>query len=60
MACQQPCQHGRDWAAMAAPTHHRAGNPKASAASEAWMLRLIQQLVVAMGEVQLSSSPLTA
>lgn len=60
MACQQPCQHGRGWAATAAPTRHRPGNPKASTASEARMPRLIQRLIVAMGEVQLSSSPLTA
>lgn len=43
MACKQPSQHGQGWAATAAPTHHGAGNPKASTASQAQMQRLPSQ-----------------
>lgn len=60
MAYEQPCQHSQGWAAVAAPTHHREGNPKDSAALEAQMPRLIPWLVAAKGKVWLSPSPPTA
>lgn len=56
MAYEQPYQLSQGWAAMAAPTHHREGNPKDSAALEAQMPRLIPWLVAAKGKVWLSLS----